>query len=455
MIPAQSLLDRAFGEHEQLKRKCHEAVGKFKYPVMHIYHARMNFLASLLSIGVWLLTELFPAVKNPKLESLFQDIAQYIVNLRGITETQSQQPSKKRKLDSAFNGKEPTSSTWKPGSFSTFKELSFTVPQRKKLTLEIGDASAGLRAMNPTTNDVEFGANWRDVAQIVCLPVPEKSQAQFNFCVFPINGDGITNGSEPSATPEQILWTVPNSTPKANICSDDILVGEGDTYRDITIRILNERLRRNKGHTDRVIEPDREEFVSETSQPYRKGEKAVHVKAFRGSKDGFLFFLSTGIVWGFKKPLIFFSFDTIDSISYTSVLQRTFNLNISARGSETTSESQEYEFSMVDQGEFAGIDAYVKRHQLQDASMAEQRRAKKLNVNGVKSGDAGEDQEDGPGELAKAAQEVGDMEDDEEEEDDENFDPGSEGESEGSGTSDEDEEDGNEQADEQHDTDED
>ena len=400
-----------------------------------------------------MLTEFPAAAKHPELESLFKDIAQHIVNLRGITETQSEQPSKKRKLDNAANGKEHTSSSWKPGSFSTIKELSFTVPQRKKLTLDIGDASAGLRAINPTTNDVEFGVNWRDVAQVVCLPVPEKSQAQFNVCVFPVNGDGITNVSEPGSTAEQLLWTAPNSTPKANICSDDISVEEGDTYKDVTIRILNERLKRNKGHKDRVIEPDRDEFVSETSQPYRKGEKAVHVKAFRGSKDGFLFFLSTGIVWGFKKPLIFFSFDSIDSISYTSVLQRTFNLNISARGSETNSEPQEYEFSMIDQGEFAGIDAYVKRHQLQDASMAEQRRAKKLNVNGVKSGDAGENQEDGPGELEKAAQEMGDMEDDEEEDDD-NFDPGSEGESEGSGTSDEDEE-GNEQADDQNGTDED
>ena len=69
--------------------------------------------------------------------------------------------------------------------------------------------------------------------------------------------------------------------------------------------------------------------------------------------------------------------------------------------------------------------------------MAEQRRAKKLNVNGIKGG-KGEDAEPeaGGGELEKAAREAEDLED-EDEEDDENFNPGSEGESEGSGSSDE------------------
>jgi len=182
-------------------------------------------------------------------------------------------------------------------------------------------------------------------------------------------------------------------------------------------------------------------------QAMRKGEKSYHVKAFRGSKDGFLYFLSTGIVWAFKKPLYFFAFPIIASISYTSVLQRTFNLNIttqtSAPSNPSDTQTQDFEFSMIDQADFVGIDAYIKRHSLQDASMAEARRAKKLNINGVKGDkDATEGDEVGQSELEKATKEVEeregqDAEDDEDEEEDENFDPGSEGESEGSGTSDE------------------
>lgn len=385
---------------------------------------------------------------HPQLEDLFADVSQYIISLRGLSKLQGDQPPKKRKLDSGVSGTEAQHDIWNRGAYSTIKELSFTVPQRKKLNLDLGNATTGLRAKNTTTDEVEFAIKWQDVAQIVCLPVPEKAQVQYNFCVFPINGDGITNASEAGSVKEQMLWTVPNTAPKGGLFSDDVSHGPDETYKSIIIRLLNERLKQREGHSVQIVEPDPTEFVSETAQPYKKGDKAVHVKAFRGNKDGFLFFLPTGIFWGFKKPLIFFSFDSIDSVSYTSVLQRTFNLNISARGTLFNSETQEYEFSMLDQGEFANISAYIKRHQLQDASLAEQRRAKKLNINGVKGKIPGEDQTDGPGELEKAAQEAGDLED-EEEEDDENFDPGSEGESEGSGTSDE-EEDGNEPVGEDH-----
>ena len=64
--------------------------------------------------------------------------------------------TKKRKLES--------SKDWETGSHKTIKELSFSIPQRKKFTLEIGDRKTqGLRAKNPTTGDVEFAVNWNDL----------------------------------------------------------------------------------------------------------------------------------------------------------------------------------------------------------------------------------------------------------------------------------------------------
>jgi hypothetical protein len=147
--------------------------------------------------------------------------------------------------------------------------------------------------------------------------------------------------------------------------------------------------------------------------------------------------LSTGIFFGFKKPLLFFGFETVESISYTSVLQRTFNLNISARSS-SSDEPQEIEFSMIDQSDFPGIDAYVKKHGLQDASLAEARRAKKLNINGEKrkEAEAGVEEGDEETELQKAQRELEDDEDEEEED----YDPGSDADSDGSGASSEEDE---------------
>lgn len=309
-------------------------------------------------------------------------------------------------------------------------DVSFSIPQRKKYTLQVGQAT-GLWATIPSGSEpsVEFGVKWDRVQDIFCLPVPEKAQAQHNFCVFS-TAEGENAG-------EQLLWTIPSTTPKSGTVTGDIAVQPDDTYKSILVSAINMAL---KPFKKQVLEPSKDEFASRIAQAHRKGETAFHVKAFRGSKDGYLFLLATGVLWGFKKPLEFFPFDAIESVSYTSILQRTFNMNIAFRPSNEA-DIQDFEFSMIDQADFGGIDDYVKRHRLQDASMAEERRAKKLNVNGVKGKEAtqeGDEQEEG--ELEKAKRAAEDLED--EEEDDENFDPGSEGESEGSGSdSEEDDED--------------
>jgi hypothetical protein len=145
---------------------------------------------------------------------------------------------------------------------------------------------------------------------------------------------------------------------------------------------------------------------------------------------GFLYFLAPGILYAFKKPLLFLPFSSITSISYTSVLQRTFNLNVVAStiSPDGTVKEEEIEFSMLDQADFAGIDAYIKEHGLNDASLAAGRRAKKYGVNDPKvkdvegataaaNGEANddEDMEDGETELQKAERLLQDQEDEEEE----------------------------------------
>lgn len=82
-----------------------------------------------------------------------------------------------------------------------------------------------------------------------------------------------------------------------------------------------------------VVEPRSEEFSCATPESHRRGERAYHVKAYRGGKDGFLFWLDKGIFFGFKKPLWWVGLEQVESISYTSVLQRTFNVVVSYRES--------------------------------------------------------------------------------------------------------------------------
>lgn len=164
--------------------------------------------------------------------------------------------------------------------------------------------------------------------------------------------------------------------------------------------------------------------------------KPVCLSTANANRPGVLFFTSVGIIWGFKKPLAFFDFASVTAVSYTNVLRNTFNLVI-------TTQTGDIEFGMIDQNDYDGINEYVQKHGLQDASMAATRRAQKLNVNPIKkeengaNGAAGAEPDDGLTELQRAEMQLQDMEDDEEDEED--YDPGSEGESEGSGSDSEDE----------------
>ncbi|KAI9829085.1 MAG: hypothetical protein M1832_000108 [Thelocarpon impressellum] len=370
--------------------------------------------------------------ETPAYTPLFASIAEYVLALKrgaDVADDDGHAP-KKRRLDRPA---EPNGTT----AVSTggdeapvlldVGELSFSVP-RKKLRLEL--SATGLTGRN-AGGAVECAVRWDDVEHATCVPVPDKAQRQHSFCLFPKGADGVT-----ASTADAIVWTAPDAAPAAasglELAAAEA-AGVTDSYRSLLRWVFGRR-------GVRVEEPDEGEFASAIVQAHRRGESAVHVKGFRGSKEGYLFFLPTGILWAFKKPLLFFAFASVGSISYTSVLQRTFNLNI-ATGPADAAGAAEFEFAMLDQADFAGIDAYVRRHGLHDASMAEQRRARRVEVDGRGGGVEA-------GALAEAARLVaaeeggGDGEDGEDEEEEEDYDPGSEGESEGSGSDSEEEGDG-------------
>lgn len=358
-----------------------------------------------------------------ELPALFADIARHVRTGSSVLPP----TSKKRKLDDALQPAPPTTNGAShaapiiaPSTTFECKNVSFQVPARKKLKLQIVAEQADarrreVRLLNAQTNDVEYTIPNAKIDQVFCLPVPEKQQRQSSFVIIPLAG-----AMGPDGTPcEQIVFTM-NETKPDDAVSSIRPKAEDDTYITVMEPELNDLL---EPHGKRVVRPDENEFASSIPQPHRKGEKAYHVKAHRGTKEGYLFFLPNGIVFGFKKPLSFFPFSSVESISYTSVLQRTFNLVITATEGGST-EAKDVEFSMIDQADFAGIDEYVKRHGLNDASMAADRRAKAYNVNkenkeanGDTNGSAetGAVDDDGLTELQRAEQQLQDQEDEEEE----------------------------------------
>ncbi|KEF56437.1 uncharacterized protein A1O9_08018 [Exophiala aquamarina CBS 119918] len=390
------------------------------------------------------------------------DIAQYHLSSdasNGTSTPSHEEPaSKKRKLNGSFP---PTTNVGGQHNNQPrevvleARDVSFSLPQRKKYHLGVAQYGSDIDAptttfsifiRSPATNEVELEIPLSHFAYALRLPVPEKTTKQYNFCLLPTTAP--VSSAQPSAEP--MIWTVLHGPVKTLTIHSTALsaiasqrAGSDDQIFEEALSFVLSR------HSVELTQPSTDEFASATPESHRKKETAYHVRAFRGSKDGFLFFLHNGIFFGFKKPLSFFAFENIESVSYTSVLQRTFNLNIAYREGGSAAEElpdiQEIEFSMLDQADFPGIDAYIKKHGLQDASLAESRRATKVNTasNGkaavaqAENGDG--DDEDGRTELEKAQQ----LLDDEEDEEEEDYDPSSDEDSGGSGddSSDQDEND--------------
>jgi hypothetical protein len=286
------------------------------------------------------------------------------------------------------------------------------------------------------------------------VPVPEKAQVQHNYVLFP-RGSCLPSKTEAPAI-EPIVFTVPSTAPKTGTVGgkeSSAAAAVSDTYKSLFHWALEGRLRA-VGNDTKIVSADAGKFSSVIRQPHRPNEKAVHVGGYRGSKDGYLFFLENGILWGFKKPLLFIPLERIVAMSYTNILQITFNIVVEVFAGEGDA-TEEIEFSMLDQQDYGGIDSYIKVNGLQDRSMAEQRKAKlQLAENKVKKGGDDENTANGGAvddktELEKAQLEVELALQDDEDEDEEDYDPGSDGDSEGSGDSSDDDDDDDDDDDEE------
>ncbi|KAI3323901.1 Rtt106-domain-containing protein [Xylariaceae sp. AK1471] len=402
------------------------------------------------------------AADSPSRIKLFNNIVDFVYEQ--LNDTQSSEPAQKRRrvdVEPPQNGQlshgAPASSAddvSQEAILLEIKDISVSIPQRKKFDLcftanHLYARVSGTKALVP---GMIFP--WKNIEYAFYLPVPEKSQVQHNYVLLPHNS--YFPSQTVTTTVDPLVFTIPATAPKPGSIGGpnaSAASAVSDSYSTLFNWAINKCLQAGKNQV-RIVAADPSKFHSVIRQPHRPKEQAVHVKAFRGSKDGYLFFLENGILWGFKKPLMFLPLDKIAAISYTSVLQRTFNMVVevyTGEGGGDEEATEEIEFAMLDQEDYNGINEnYVTRHKLQDRSLADQRKAKRelaenlKGKKGTREGEPGEDGgvgEDGMTELERAQLEAEQQLQDEEDEDEEDYDPGSEGDSEGSGLSSDDDDD--------------
>ncbi|KAG9256511.1 putative negative regulator of DNA transposition [Emericellopsis atlantica] len=395
------------------------------------------------------------AADSPGRIALFNEIAAHVNDHYAQNEGPAQ---KKRKVDSngTTSGVKTEGNAGAPANedlLLVVKEISVSVPQRKKFEICFTQNWLYARAPGSTDPLPNICYQLSEIEYAFYLPVPEKTQVQHNFVLFP--RETSVPGKEGNEK-EPLVFTVPATAPKEGTIGGQEAAqasSVSDTYKGLFFWALNRRFA-SAGNSVQITSSDPNKFHSVIKQPHRPSERAVHISAYRGSKDGYLFFLENGIFWGFKKPLIFIPLNRIFAISYTSILQMTFNIVVEVLTGDGD-ETQEFEFGMIDQQDYGGLADYIAKNRLQDRSMADQRKAKLQlaeNRNGKKGAngedpaapaDQAEDAAGGDGmtELQRAQLEAEQLAQDEEDEDEEDYDPGSEGESEGSGSSSEEDDD--------------
>lgn len=290
-------------------------------------------------------------------------------------------------------------------------DLSFQLPARKKYTLVF--TRSKLQLLNEKTQTVEHVLSVSDLSQVTCVPTPEKPAGSFTFALFskhettdPFVFSLADKGALTILRPGEQALTSPLTSPE----------DKKKALVDLLKTVCND-----------VALPSREFYTCSGVSPStgKADPDRAFVKTYLRTKDGVLYFLPQGILFGFKKPTVFIPKASIAATVITNVTTHTFELGLQLHpdrlplgaGSTSWAPFQQEDtillpFSMIEQTDYAGIEGYIQKLGINDQSMTEATKAPEpTNKNNKYSTDD---------DATTEHQEQPDLED---EEDDEDFAP--------------------------------
>src|ERR1700761_2037445 len=148
------------------------------------------------------------AETTPHYAQLFEDIANYHLSVHSNGAVDDEPASKRRKLLNGTSVSVTGAQKDQPRQvILEARDISFSLPQRKKLHLGIAQYGTDLNGSettfsiftrNPATNEIDMEIPLSQFAYALKLPVPEKAAKQYNFVFLP----------KPGAAVEPIIWTV-------------------------------------------------------------------------------------------------------------------------------------------------------------------------------------------------------------------------------------------------------
>lgn len=217
--------------------------------------------------------------------------------------------------------------------------------------------------------------------QFLVLPTPEKTVKTWSVVLFytdPTIADEakrdnalcftlpLTLGAEKEKDKDSAIKLIPNSKDFVSLQS----IPAGSDAKTVFIDLLTKA---SGGVLKEAIQPSAEYFYSRSAKSSTSssssagGKRAAalggnrpdakfHIHCYRKASDGYLFLLPKGVFFGFKKPLAYLPHTLLATVSFKSVLSRTFDIEfVDSRGNKKT------EFGMVPIEEYEAISDYLRK----------------------------------------------------------------------------------------------
>ncbi|KAG0245509.1 hypothetical protein BGW41_000136 [Actinomortierella wolfii] len=309
----------------------------------------------------------------------------------------------------------PASKDFGPAIYST-GPLSLLHPFRKKLALRFHQHEMTLVQTTGSSNETNVlaAAPWTALYRVIAVPFLERATKQTALLLF------FRHQAVP--TPKDAIWVVavaddgkdftltcaPEHLHLLDLTSD-IRDTSGSKKPDtVLLAILTRCLEyNNKGASNNS--QDAYEIVANPTPAYPNF--SAHLK----SSQGTIYLLPKGILFAFKKPIIYLPANKIDAIGFHSIVSRTFDFEIvvsedaspedcegvppapSNQSASSTQQRRTVGFGMVDTKEFAKVEEWIKKSGIRDRSMSEDLKAKDKAPVSSKKRERKDDDDDGDG----------------------------------------------------------
>ncbi|KAF9458721.1 histone chaperone Rttp106-like-domain-containing protein [Collybia nuda] len=286
----------------------------------------------------------------------------------------------KRQKSSAL---EDTTTTPLDEEIFTLHAVSTTSPIRKKVDITICKAS--LKFTHSTTHTLEATVPRSGLTRAFLLPTRGKTKPHWTVVILSTDTTERSKPNAPvSSTPsQQVIFGLDATTPSA-LTSTTHPTSSTSPAQVNTISKGNPSLPALRAFFTALslplLEPSPSVFKSVCTGP-GTGASALPdgvpgVEAYRSAKQGSLWFMPAGILWGESKPCEFWAVENLvgkaDGVRVVNASGRTCSVVLTRKsGEEENGEGEgdggedmgvETEFSLVDSREKAGIDVWVRAY---------------------------------------------------------------------------------------------